>query len=636
MLVRRGLVVLIAMGMLATPGVARSKPVVLSEPMTVLQQGEIWGDAFPVEAPPAGQTPQTRADWLINQRQTLGRTPAAWVDWAKASFTPGTASAKPVSLSATTDLVKSVLKIYSLVGVKASLADVRAVTASAARLSPNVQGAFGELVSTVAGVYAAQVPTAKAVASRLEGGYDPLKPLLTVSERDATTARSAAISDAVSRFQAVTAGLLPTRTASSTPLFTDPEGLIILGGQGDDTYTRSGAIPDPVLLVDPSGNDTYQNSAGGACPVTPFNMLLCNTLVVSVVADLGTSDTPRRWPLPTSNKLYNDVYQYNGVPAPVQGAGGPGGIGLLVDAGGDDRYDSTMTRTAPEPFQYFDGGSQGFGFAGVGVLADGLGNDWWTNKVFSPQGYLTSNFGQGFGGGGGVGLALDGQGDDWWGSKAFGQPGSGFSGVYTQGTGFYGGVGIMADIGMGKDEYIGLADADSPDYYAHGFGAFGGLGILYEDGGDDYYEAVEVAHSTNPKINPVLNCAFGTASFGGVGVMIELGGNDVSYGSTSSPASSFVMDWGWGGPGPAYSAYVDYGGDDSYELVATAGHTARIAGWGLYEGNPSNGNTFGTFVDIGGEDIYIGHQFDPDGNGTEVLDEIGNNKVWAFGVDQSA
>lgn len=630
-LVRRGLVVLMTTAMLVTPAIARSEPAP-PPPMTVLEQGKLYGHLFPVDPPPAGQTPQSRADWLIDERETLGRTPNAWVDWAKASFVPGAASA-PASATARAEIATSVLKLYRLAGITPSLADVRAVTASAARLSPSVQGAFGELVSTVTTAYAAQAPIAKAVEARIAKGFDPVNPYLTIAERDAMHARQAAIAKAVERFRVATAGLVPVTTAASTPLFRDPMGLVILGGPGDDTYTRdTDGTPDPVLLVDLGGNDDYFNSAGGACPVKIGGWMACNMLAVSVAADLGSGETPRDVVVPrqdgtTRVAQVNDYYSYSGGPAAVQGAGGPGGLGVLVDVAGNDWYLSKMVRTEFEPIQYFDGGAQGFGYAGVGVIADGAGNDWYWADVDSPDGKSVSNFSQGFGGAGGSGISIDADGSDWWIGRAYGGIGSGFSGVYGQGTGFYGGVGVMADLGADRDWYVGLAKAGTVDYYAQGFGAFGGLGILYEDGGDDKYSAIEEATSPNPLISQLLNCAYGTASYGGVGVMIDVAGNDYGYGMTKSAKGAFVMDWGWGGPGPAYSAFVDGAGDDIYKLEAFAGTGARIAGWGYFEAdNPFDGNTFSTFVDYGGNDTYIGAD-------TNV---IKNNAVWAFGVDQSA
>ena len=124
-------------------------------------------------------------------------------------------------------------------------------------------------------------------------------------------------------------------SATADPLFSDPEGLVILGGLGDDTYVRSGLIADPILLVDPAGNDVYRNSAGGACPVSPNvvgDWLACNGLVVSVVADLGGLD----------GAPSNDQYLYD---EPTRGSTRRRRPRwhrrTLLDVWGDDLYSAT-------------------------------------------------------------------------------------------------------------------------------------------------------------------------------------------------------------------------------------------------------------------------------------------------------
>ena len=165
-----------------------------------------------------------------------------------------------------------------------------------------------------------------------------------------------------------------------------------------------------------------------------------------------------------------------------------------------------------------------------------MGEDTYLFNVKSSAGRSIWEFGQGFGAAGGIGVVLDSWGNDKWLSYGLESPGLyGFEGVYTQGTGFYGGVGVMADVGRGNDVYDAAITARTPDYYAQGFGAFGGFGILYEDGGDDTYSAVEIA--TNPWINPILNCAFGTGSYAGVGIMVELGGTTSRTGAAPVPTA---------------------------------------------------------------------------------------------------
>lgn len=582
-------------------------------PLTLQDLGKIYGHAFELAPPPAGQTPEQRAHWLLSERQANGRTPNDWITSAKgfsldAALTPPPAAA---------DLTANVLAIYALARLTPSPVDVISILNASARVPSPVREAFADLVGTVAGAYAAQLPLAAAVTARLAGGFDPTVQLVTPAERDAMSVRQSDIVRALATFRARLAAAPPQQ--QDDPIFSDPEGLVILGGQGDDTYERSGLFPDPILLVDPSGSDTYLNSAGGACPVTPevpgSKWLQCNSLAVSVVADLGQDGS-------------NDSYLYDGEPAAVQGAGGPGGLGILVDVAGDDRYIAKMTRgTTDAIFQYVDGGGQGYGFAGEGLQLDLLGNDIFRFDVFSSAGNSIWAFAQGFGGGGGVGISADMSGTDDWLSNGLGLVGGGFEGIYTQGMGIWGGVGVMVDAGMGDDIYRSTLEAQTVDYYAQGFGAFGGVGIMYEDGGNDDYYTLE--HGTAPFIDPLLNCAYGTASFAGVGIMLDLGGNDTYYGtSISDTGGASVMDSGFGGPGVAYGLFMDVGGDDHYTMEAFGTHT-MLSGRGLWEPGltddpfdyPAGMNTWGTFVDIGGNDTYQG------GAGA-------NNSQWPFGVDR--
>lgn len=606
----------------------------------IAQMAAEYGRSFDLERPPAGQTPEQRIDWVTKKRPMLGRTPAAWLQWARTAFSAVPAAGSESASSASSEsassafsesgaaLAGNVLALYSTMGVPVSPLVAQSLVTKAAAVPESVRGAFSDLVGTVASAYAAQAPLARRVATRFLAGFDPHTPTLRPAERDEMTGRQERIVRAINVFHTRTASAfaalapLAGRAVKDAPTFADPEGLVILGGTGNGTYAPGGLFGDPVLLVDPSGTDIYTNSAGGACPVTFPNVgagtwLKCNGLVLSVVADLAG----------------NDTYTYNGVPSAVQGAGGPGGIGILFDAAGSDIYTATMTRGTTAPFEvvtpYFDGGGQGYGYVGAGLLLDGNGNDTYTFNVKSTKGYSIWAFAQGFGGGGGIGIASDVDGIDHWNSYGLGLTGRGFEGVYTDGVGFYGGVGIMTDTGMDGDFYRTSVIADTVDLYAQGFGAFGGLGVLGDDGGSDNYYSLEQAVSLTPTIQLLLNCTYGSASFGAVGVMIDSGGNDSYYGASISTKGAYVMDNGFGGPGVAYGVFLDSGGNDTYKMEST-GTPHLIAGRGLYEpglngdllGNPIGENTFGTFVDAGGNDTYIG------GPG-------GNNQTWAFGVDRA-
>jgi hypothetical protein len=641
---RRRLAVLVAIGLLApisalvgdaqAPASAKAA---IRDGLPMQEMAKVVGDTFNLAPPPAGQTPAQRAQWLLYERAALGRTPAGWLGWAQSSFD---LKASAVRAPRVADLTAEVLRTYALVGITPLAPDRARIAAQAESLPPVVRVELAALVATVNDVYAAQAPLAAAVVSRFDAGLDPHKPLLSVTERDAATGRQQAIVAALARFRAVALPALAgtafaTAFASDVPIFSDPEGLIVLGGTGDSTYDRGGLVPDPVLLVDPAGNDIYNNSAGGACPVTPSapvtngglagTWLRCNGLVVSAVADLGTTSS-------------NDQYLYNGEPAAVQGAGGPGGIGVLVDAGGNDRYDVTMTRGNVNPFvpavYYFDGGAQGYGYGGAGLMLDAAGDDSYRFATSSSAGRSIWALGQGFGGAGGVGAAVDLGGSDKWDTPGLGITGNGdfpFQGIYTMGVGIYAGVGILSDTGLASDTYSSTVTATTTDYYAQGFGAFGGLGIQFDDGGDDSYVATETA--TDPWIQPLLNCAFGTGSYAGVGIFWDGGGNDTYFGATTSPYAASIDDFGAGHPGVSYGLFLDSGGTDRYEMkaVSTGGWGAWTSGLGYWEpgiGDPVNDpvgeNTFGTFADLGGAiDTYIG-----------TPAAATNNSQWAFGVDR--
>jgi hypothetical protein len=152
----------------------------------------------------------------------------------------------------------------------------------------------------------------------------------------------------------------------------------------------------------------------------------------------------------------NDVYsasRASGAPSYAQGVGAgyhdvlAGGVGLLRDQGGDDRYES-------EQF------SQGMGLThGLGVLDDLSGSDSYTAvRVAQGAGVL-----------GGVGVLRDTMGDD----------GYSLSEGMGQGMGFDAGIGALED-GGGNDRYQSAT-------LAQGASRGAGFGLLRDRGGDDVY-----------------------------------------------------------------------------------------------------------------------------------------------------
>lgn len=553
-----------------------------------------------------GATPLEAAREIVVDEAIRGQTPAQWIAGAKAEALLALRADAP---AAPADLVAEVARLETLAVGRPTPFQLDEIRAQAANVPADVAPHFAALVRAVADAYEVQLALAQPVLDRADDARLAVDLIVTDDERAAMHANALRVVAAQNEFRLATDGMFESVDASG-PLFRDPLGLVILGGTGADAYVGDGTLRDPILLVEPSGDDTYANSAGGACPEILDVVADCNGLALSLVVDLDGAD----------------AYAYDGEPSVVQGGGAVGGVGILVDVAGNDRYSSVMERVNRGPlFDYVDGGSQGYGEAGVGILIDALGDDVYEATVTSTTRSIWL-FSQGFGGAGGLGLIADGSGDDLYDSKGLhGGELNGFQGLYPNGVSIWAGVGIQTDTGLGNDRYYAYDNAETTDYYAQGFGAFGGLGILFEDGGDDDYSAVEEA--TDPFIIPLLNCAYGTGSYAGVGIMIDVAGNDRYYGDSISPREAYTMNEGFGGPGAAYGVFVDVSGDDGHIMYARGAPGSETGGRGVLMGGGAGtifGNTAGIYVDSGGNDIYVGAAPSRD------------NGQWAFGADVNA
>lgn len=605
-------------------------------PAAVLRQSpmrelaELHAGRFPLDPLPAGLDAAGRADHLLNVRQQLGRTPAEWIAVADGF---GDVLADPgLPAPSEVPLADALGALYAAAGVVPSEADLAASRQAAASIDPALEPAMAAVVAAVAEAYAAQASIAASMPERWDS-WDGVSPLLTPDERDSMVEQASRIVGSISKMGAsVGPGpdvVIPTARVCLAPLA--PDCLAWSGSWHTDSYPPTpGPFPDPILIIDSGGDDTYTNSAGGANPtgliVPGPNPAGGNGLAVSVVADLGG----------------NDDYTYTGEVSVLQGSGSIGGLGILVDTDGDDRYFADFERTTVGPplvagvgTYYIDGGAQGTGYAGFGLLLDAWGEDVYDQRISSTQGRCIWGFSQGFGGAGGLGISSDLWGDDAWLSSGTGLTGGNdcwgvgnsddaFQGMYPQGVGIYAGIGIMTDNGLGRDVYLDYNNATTVDYYAQGFGAFGGLGILVEDGGDDVYVAYEKATST--WINPTLNCAYGTGSLGGVGIMLELGGNDEYLVETVSDKGAETMMEGDGEPIPGYGLFIDADGVDRHEGIATStgGGAQTIYGRGVFD---AGHNLAGTYLDLGSDDdLYL-----------PVITGIGgsadDDSQWLFGID---
>lgn len=352
-------------------------------------------------------------------------------------------------------------------------------------------------------------------------------------------------------------------------------GWIVVGDTTANVYAATAAV-----IVDLGGDDIYLAGPGTATSTSP----------VGVVLDLAGND------------------RYVGNTDGTLGAG-LAGIGLLVDQSGDDTYSGgTLTQGAAfcgvgmlldmagNDTYLAQHSSQGAGFFGVGLLVDDRGDD------------LTSigQFGQGFGGAHGAGLLLDGGGNDRYVADLKKPSSYGTAGAYSgwaqgMGMGFRGftagGLGLLASAGDGDDSY-------QAGDFSQGTGYFFGLGVLADSGGDDTYLGTRYAQ--------------GAAAHQAVGILLDGAGSD-RYSGTVAANQGAAWD-------AAAAVLVDGGGDDHYTAGGLAQGAAAMNGVGwladrsgddIYEtvsGQGDGGSTrywggrgalnLGVLIDTGGRDSY--------------------------------
>lgn len=253
----------------------------------------------------------------------------------------------------------------------------------------------------------------------------------------------------------------------------------ILDYRGDDSYVsdRIGlatGIFGEGLIMDCDGDDFYSGDiyAQGA-----------GLFGVGILADLGGDD---------------EYAAFQG----SQGFGFVKGCGVLVDRTGDDVYaarDDTVRYPSAQTPEHNASLSQGMGFGiradftdghslagGIGILVDGAGNDRYSCGVF----------GQGCGYWFGSGFLADIDGDDEY-----------LGTWYAQGAGAHFAMGVLYDssgndrhvltmsmgIGAGHDfTFGGLYDYEGDDYYeggglSMGAGNANGMGLFCDLAGDDEY-----------------------------------------------------------------------------------------------------------------------------------------------------
>ncbi len=269
--------------------------------------------------------------------------------------------------------------------------------------------------------------------------------------------------------------------------------LMIIDLGGNDRYQNDAiAVFSLHLRLDLSGDDIYESPDAGQAAALGG---------ISIVRDLAGNDQ-------YSARLFGQGAAIGGFAALIddagndqyrigsrgQGFGGPLGFGGLIDGGGDDEYVAKVGiadpyRRSGGTLSYAQGVGAGYRSdlaGGVGLLRDLAGNDRYDAELFSQgvgyfhgigvvddrngdDAYYGTRYGQGMGAHAGVGLLHDGGGNDgYWMSIGVGQ-----------GMGLDVAVGVLDDSG-GDDRYQSAT-------LAQGASTSNGFGLLRDAAGMDVY-----------------------------------------------------------------------------------------------------------------------------------------------------
>ncbi len=348
-------------------------------------------------------------------------------------------------------------------------------------------------------------------------------------------------------------------------------GRIIIAGTGDDWHREENVA----FLLDVGGDDFYTGSAGGA---TGWDVPV--SILIDVIGDDAYESTTTSCQgtgclgVGALLDLSGDD-EYVG----IQWAQGTGylGVGWLHDAGGDDVY---RGRTFCQGVGLFGVGIlldvsgadryegdchvQACGLAGgIGIIADRAGDDEYYAKGLYPTGYgddgIFDAWSQGCGMGfrtlasGGLGLLLDGGGSDRM-----------EAGNFSQGGGYYYGMGVLAAGGPEDDVYIGSR-------YNQGFCAHQAVGVFLESGGNDSYTTRQ-------------GVAQGLAWDESVTLFLDEAGDDTYDGGAFFSLGASAHN--------SVCFFIDRGGDDAYDYPPGVGR----AGGNDYHG----GTSLSFFIDEGG------------------------------------
>jgi len=352
-----------------------------------------------------------------------------------------------------------------------------------------------------------------------------------------------------------------------------PRGWILIGDRGPNYYAL-----DAWCIIDLGGNDVYVRPTGEETSPqgAPANLYIDYAGDDHYIGGAGSALGAVELLI---DKVGNDHYQGESF---FQGAAFCG-IGIVWDQMGDDIYSGQSA-------------GQGTAFFGAGILADLGGND-----LFNA-----AHIAQGFGGMRGFGLLANKRGSDVYiadhrspsiygeegqfagwaqgvgcGFRGFGSGGLGVlydeggndhyqAGEFSQGVGYFWGLGLLFD-SSGNDRYRGRR-------YAQGTGVHQAIGLLFDGGGNDYYRTKGAA-------------SLGSAWDAAIGYLEDLRGDDIYHGENLSQGAAAMNGWG---------ILVDRMGRDFYRAKSGQAQGSSTSYWG-----GRSAPNFGVLIDAGhGLDIY--------------------------------
>jgi hypothetical protein len=305
--------------------------------------------------------------------------------------------------------------------------------------------------------------------------------------------------------------------AGQSPCFVTPGCEIQVGGQEANHYTEFG-----VVIVDtgdsPNVTDTYNNAAGGGNlvgwqttpgPVAPPPL--------SVAFDRAGKDSYCYLNQLSGPGDPNNPYLY-----PSHGAGSFGGLGLLVDGGGDDTYSAYAL-------------SQGAAQTGAGYLLDLSGSDIHRTLSYANQDCLPgTDPAQGSGGG----LAM---------------------GSASVGYGFLVDASGPNPVGAESDSYTAYA----PTSIA--YAERGGVGLIIDQFGDSTYVDRKCT-SECPRVSS-SGFAIASATLGGAAVLLDESGTD-NHSCEGAFLGSCIATADVGGFALLHDAGLPIQGGDTYSVPA--------------------------------------------------------------------